>query len=61
MTADVKLLLAVAGLVLVAGLAFALLGPRPEPYPSVLGYVDAGPPKPPPGPQEPAFALPWWK
>lgn len=63
MTPDVKLLLAVGGLVLVAGLGWVAFGPRPEPYPSVLGYVDAAPPKAPPkpGPQAPPFALPWWK
>jgi len=63
MTPDVKLLLAVGGLVLVTGLGWMVFGPRPEPYPSVLGYVDAGPPKipPKPGPQAPPFALPWWK
>jgi len=63
MTTDVKLLLAVGALVLVAGLGWMVFGPRPEPYPSVLGYVDATPPKPPakPGPQAPPFALPWWK
>ena len=63
MTPDVKLLLAVSLLVIVAGLGWLAFGPRAEPYPAVLGYVDAGPPKAPPrpGPQRPPFKLPWWK
>jgi len=63
MTRDVKLLLAVGVLVMVAGLGWLVFGPRSEPYPAVLGYVDAGPPKAPPraGPQHPPFKLPWWK
>jgi hypothetical protein len=63
MTGDVKLLLAVSALVLVAGLGWLVFGPRAEPYPSVLGYVDAGPPKSSKatGPQHPPFKLPWWK
>ena len=64
MTRDVKLLIAVGALVLVAGLGWLVFGPRPEPYPAVLGFVDAGPPKSaarPAGPQYPPFKLPWWK
>jgi hypothetical protein len=60
MTADVKLLLAVSALVLVAGLGWLVFGPRTEPYPAVLGYVDAGPPKSARA-AEPPFKLPWWK
>ena len=63
MTGDVKLLLAMSALVLVAGLGWLVFGPRSEPYPAVLGYVDAGPPKvtPKSGHQQPPFKLPWWK
>ncbi len=63
MTGDVKLLLAVSALVLVAGLGWLVFGPRSEPYPAVLGYVDAGPPKAAraTGFQQPPFKLPWWK
>ena len=63
MTGDVKLLLAVSALVLVAGLGYLVFGPRPQPLPAVLGYVDAGPPPSPrskPSPKPP-FKLPWWK
>jgi len=63
MTGDVKLLLAASALVLVVGLAWLVFGPRREPYPAVLGYVDAGPPKSirAAGAQRPPFKLPWWK
>ena len=63
MTGDVKLLLAMSALVLVAGLGWLVFGPRSEPYPAVLGYVDAGPPKSirAAGAQRPPFKLPWWK
>ena len=63
MTSDVKLLLGVSALVLVAGLGWLAFGPRTEPYPSVLGYVDAGPPKSSrtSGRPQPPFKLPWWK
>lgn len=63
MSADVKLLLATGALVLLAGLGYLLFGPRPTPYPAVLGYVDSGPPKAarPSGPTRPPFKLPWWK
>jgi len=63
MTPDVKLLLAVSAFVLVAGLGWLVFGPRTEPYPAVLGYMDAGPPKAPPkaGYPHPPFKLPWWK
>jgi hypothetical protein len=61
MTGDVKLLLAASALVLVAGLGWLAFGPRrDEPYPAVLGYVDAGPPKSARA-AEPPFKLPWWK
>jgi len=64
MTRDVKLLVGVGALVLVAGLGWLVLGPsRPPTIPPVLGWVDQGPPPvpkrtPPPGPP---FKLPWWK
>lgn len=63
MGADIKLLLAMAALVLLAGLGSVFFGPRPTPYPAVLGYVDSGPPKTvrPSGPTRPPFKLPWWK
>ena len=64
MTTDVKVLLAVSALVLVAGLGWLAFGPRRElHYPAVLGYVDSGPPKAPatPAPPRPPFKLPWWK
>jgi hypothetical protein len=60
MTTDVKLLLAVSALVLVAGLGWLAFAPPREPYPAVLGYVDSGPPKL-PAPPRPPFKLPWWK
>jgi hypothetical protein len=63
MGGDVKLLLATAALVLLAGFAYLLFAPPPQPYPAVLGHVDAGPPK---AAQQarntrPPFKLPWWK
>jgi hypothetical protein len=63
MTGDVKLLLAVCALVLLSGFGYLIFGPRPQPMPSVLGYVDTPPPPvirhhEPPGPP---FKLPWWK
>lgn len=62
MTTDVKLLLGLGALSLVLGLGWLVFGPRSAPPPAVLGYVDAGPPKPPsPPPKEPPFKLPWWK
>ena len=63
MTGDVKLLLAVSALVLLAGLGWLVFGPRPAPYPAVLGYVDAGPPTPTQlaARRQPPFKLPWWK
>lgn len=63
MTGDVKLLLALGALVLVAGLGWLVFGPRQAPYPAVLGYMDGGPPKAlgKAGPQHPPFKLPWWK
>jgi hypothetical protein len=63
MTGDVKVLLAVGGLALVVGLGYLAFGPKPDPVPAVLGYVDAGPPpvaRPKPSPTPP-FKLPWWK
>jgi hypothetical protein len=63
MTGDVKLLLAASALVLVAGLGYLVFGPKPQPMPAVLGFVDAGPPPSPrskPSPKPP-FKLPWWK
>ncbi len=63
MTTDVKLLLAMAALVLVAGLGWLAFGPSRPSYPAVLGHVDAGPP-PVAGPTPvplPPFKLPWWK
>ncbi len=63
MTRDVKLLLAIGGLALVAGLGWVVLGPNPAPYPAVLGYADGGPPpapRPTPLPRPP-FKMPWWK
>ena len=63
MTNDVKLLLAVSTLALVAGLGYLVFGPKPQPMPAVLGFVDAGPPPSPrskPSPKPP-FKLPWWK
>jgi hypothetical protein len=63
MTGDVKLLLAVSTLVLVAGLGYVVFGPKPPAGPAVLGFVDPGPP-PAPGskaPPQPPFKLPWWK
>lgn len=63
MGTDVKLLLATAALLVVAGLGYLVFGPPPDPYPAVLGYVDKGPPKVPKhaGPARPPFKLPWWK
>lgn len=63
MTGDVKLLLGLGALVLVAGMGYLVFGPRPAPMPAVLGYMDAGPPpvpRPTPSPKPP-FKLPWWK
>src|SRR5262245_37885353 len=63
MTGDVKLLLALIGLVLIGGLGYLVFGPKPAAMPAVLGYVDAGPPpaaRPKPSPTPP-FKLPWWK
>ena len=64
MTRDVKLLLGVGTLVLLAGVGWLVFGPRTRPtVPPVLGWVDQGPPpapKPTPVPRPP-FKLPWWK
>ena len=64
MGTDVKLLLAMGALVIVAGLGYLAFGPRTAtPIPPVLGYVDAGPPEVPKdtGPPTPPFKLPWWR
>ncbi len=64
MTRDVKLLMGVGALVLVAGLGWLVLGPSPQPtIPPVLGWVDQGPPPVPKRtpPPRPPFKLPWWK
>jgi hypothetical protein len=64
MPRDVKTLLVVGALVVVAGLAWLLVAPPlPPAAPAVLGYVDASPPPPPrkTPPPEPPFKLPWWK
>jgi hypothetical protein len=63
MTRDVKLLVGVGAFVLVVGLGWMLFGPRPEPAPPVLGFVDQGPPPVPKKspPPRPPFKLPWWK
>lgn len=64
MTTDVKLLLALGALALVAGFGWLLFGPRrPSTIPAVLGWVDKGPPAParPSPPPKPPFRLPWWK
>jgi hypothetical protein len=64
MPRDVKALLVVAALVMVAGLGWLAFAPSAPPTaPAVLGYVDARPtpvPKPTPTPRPP-FKLPWWK
>jgi hypothetical protein len=62
MTGDVKLLVAGALVLLVAGLGWAAFGPEPARPVPVLGFVDAGPPKPPAKKlNAPPFKLPWWK
>jgi hypothetical protein len=64
MSADVKLLVGVGALVLVAGLGWLVLGPRrPPAIPPVLGWVDQGAPPAPKRtpPPRPPFKLPWWK
>ena len=63
MTAEVKLLLAVSALVLVAGLGYLAFAPKPPATAPVLGHVDAAPPPrvPSPPPRKPPFKLPWWK
>jgi hypothetical protein len=63
MTGEVKLLLAASALVLVAGLGYLVFGPKPQPMPAVLGFVDGGPPPSPrtKAPPKPPFKLPWWK
>lgn len=63
MTRDVKILLSVGALVMVAGLGFMVFGPAPARVTPVLGYVDPGA-RQVPRPQDhrlPAFKLPWWK
>lgn len=63
MGTDVKLLLATAAFVILAGLGYLVFGPRPTPPPAVLGFVDAGPPKPVEQArhERPPLALPWWR
>jgi hypothetical protein len=64
MTGDVKALLVGGALVMVAGLGWAVFGPRrPPSTPAILGWVDQGaPPAPKPTPPpRPPFKLPWWK
>jgi hypothetical protein len=64
MSADVKLLVGVGALVLVAGLGWLVFGPRrPPAIPPVLGWVDQGAPPSPrrTPPPRPPFKLPWWK
>jgi hypothetical protein len=64
MTRDVKLLVGVSSVVLVAGLGWMIFAPRSaSTVPPVLGYVDQGPPPVPKRtpPPEPPFKLPWWK
>ena len=63
MTSDVKILVGVAALVIVAGLGWLVFGPAPPRVTPVLGYVDAGPPKSPKAQDHlrPPFKLPWWK
>jgi len=64
MTGDVKALLLGGALVMVAGLGWAIFGPRrPPSTPAILGWVDKGPPPAPtPSPPPlPPFKLPWWK
>ena len=64
MPGDVKALVVVGALVMVAGLGWLVFGPRrPSTIPALLGHVDQGPPPAPtptPSPQPP-FKLPWWK
>ena len=63
MTRDVKILLGVGALVIVAGLGWMIFGPAPARVTPVLGYVDPGPPKSPKARDHlrPPFKLPWWK
>jgi hypothetical protein len=63
MTRDVKILVGVAAFVLAVGFGWMVFGPRPEPTPPVLGFVDQGPPPAPKKspPPKPPFKLPWWK
>lgn len=63
MTTDVKLLFAGCALALIAGFGYMAFGPKPEPLPAVLGFVDAPPPPRPAATPEPKppFKLPWWK
>jgi hypothetical protein len=63
MTGDVKFLVAGALVLLVAGLGWAAFGPEPARPVPVLGFVDAGPPKPAAAKKldAPPFKLPWWK
>jgi len=64
MTRDVKILVGVGALVLVAGLGWMVFGPRlASDVPPVLGYVDQGAPPAPKRtpPPRPPFKLPWWK
>jgi hypothetical protein len=63
MPRDVKALLIVGAIVMVAGFGWLFFGPTPPPAPAVLGYVDASPPPAPrrTPPPRPPFKLPWWK
>ena len=64
MPRDVKALLVVGCVVVVAGLGWLVFGPTPPPAaPAILGHVDASPPPAPrrTPPPEPPFKLPWWK
>lgn len=63
MTRDVKILVGVGAFVVVVGLGWMVFGPRPQPTPPVLGFVDQGAPPVPKKtpPPKPPFKLPWWK
>jgi hypothetical protein len=68
MPSDVRALLVVATVAVVAGLGWAAFGPEPpNTTVPVLGYVDPRPPeraaagRAAPTPARPPFKLPWWK
>jgi hypothetical protein len=63
MTGDVKILVGVGALVIVAGLGWMIFGPAPARVTPVLGYVDPGAPKSAKAQDHlrPPFKLPWWK